>query len=81
MDLSDDLVKLFESGDGHMFVPPKKQAPVTADDRLAASFQQITDFVKNNDRLPEIESNDISEASLAARLNSIRTDKTKVEGL
>lgn len=81
MDLSDDLVKLFESGDGHMFVPPKKQAPVTADDRLAASFQQITDFVKNNDRLPEIESNDISEASLAARLNSIRTDKTKVEAL
>jgi hypothetical protein len=81
MDLSDDLVKLFESGDGHMFVPPKKQAPVTADDRLAASFQQITDFVKNNDRLPEIESTDISEASLAARLNSIRTDKTKVEAL
>ncbi len=81
MDLSDDLVKLFESGDGHMFVPPKKQAPVTADDRLAASFQQITDFVKNNDRLPEIESNDISEASLAARLNSIRTDKTKAEAL
>jgi len=81
MDISDDLVKLFESGDGHMFVPPKKQAPVTADDRLAASFQQITDFVKNNDRLPEIESNDISEASLAARLNSIRTDKNKTEAL
>lgn len=81
MDLSDDLVKLFESDDGHMFVPPKKQAPVTADDRLAASFQQITDFVKNKDRLPEIESNDISEASLAARLNSIRTDKTKAEAL
>ena len=81
MDLSDDLVKLFESGDGHMFVPTKKQAPVTADDRLAASFQQITDFVRKNDRLPEIESNDISEASLAARLNSIRTDKTKAEAL
>lgn len=81
MDLSDDLVRLFESSDGHMFVPTKKQAPVTADDRLAASFQQITDFVKKNDRLPEIESNDISEASLAARLNSIRADKTKAEAL
>ncbi|MDQ5885661.1 MAG: nuclease family protein [Patescibacteria group bacterium] len=81
MDLPDDLVKLFESDDGHMFVPPKKQAPVTADDRLAASFQQITDFVKKNDRLPEIESNDIGEASLAARLNSIRTDKDKAEAL
>lgn len=81
MDIPDDLVKLFESGDGHMFVPPKKQAPVTADDRLATSFQQITNFVKKNDRLPELESRDISEASLSARLNSIRTDKAKVEAL
>lgn len=80
-DVPDNLVKLFESGDGHMFVPPKKHAPVTTDDRLATSFQQITNFVKKNDRLPELESNDINEASLAARLNSIRTDKTKVEAL
>lgn len=81
MDISDDLIKLFESDDGHMFVPPKKQAPVTTDDRLAASFQQIVDFVDKNNRLPELESNDISEASLAARLNSIRVDKTKSEAL
>ncbi len=81
MDLPDELVELFKSDDGKMFVPPKKQAPVTADDRLASSFQQITDFVKENDRLPEIEAKDISEASLAARLNSIRIDKGKVESL
>lgn len=81
MDISDNLVKLFESDDGHMFVPPKKQAPISADDRLAVSFRQIVDFVEKNDRLPELESNDISEASLAARLNSIRNDKAKVEAL
>jgi hypothetical protein len=81
MDISDDLIKLFQSDDGHMFVPPKKQAPVSADDRLAVSFRQIVEFVEKNDRLPELESNDISEASLAARLSSIRNDKAKVEAL
>lgn len=81
MDISDDLISLFESDDGGMFVPIKKPAPVTADDRLATSFQQITDFVKKEDRLPELDSNDIGEASLAARLNSIRVDKAKVDAL
>lgn len=81
MDVSEELEKLFESEDGQLFVPPKKQFRATADDRLAASFQQIVDFVDKNNRLPELESNDISEASLAARLNSIRMDKTKSETL
>ncbi len=79
--VSDDLIQLFESDDGGLFVPPKKQARLTADDRLVASFQQIVDFVEKNDRLPEIESSDISEAGLAARLNAIRADKAKSESL
>lgn len=81
MDFSDDLVKLFESEDANLFDAPKKQAPTTSDDRLVASFQQITNFVSTHDRLPELEANDISEASLAARLNSIRADKAKAESL
>lgn len=79
--MPDDLVQLFESEDGQLFVPPKKQAAITADDRLTASFQQIVDFVEKNGRLPEIEAVDISEAGLAARLNSIRADKAKSEAL
>ena len=81
MDFSDDLIKLFESDDGKMFVPPKKKAVVSSYDRLVASFQQIVDFVEKNNRPPEIESNDISEATLAARLNSIRNSKEKLEAL
>ena len=81
MEMSDDLVELFESDDGQLFVPPKKQVAATADDRLTASFQQIVDFVEKNDRLPEIEAVDISEAGLAARLNSIRADAAKSEAL
>lgn len=79
--VSDDLIQLFESDDGGLFVPPKKQARLTADDRLVASFQQIVNFVEKHDRLPEIESSDISEAGLAARLNAIRADKAKSESL
>lgn len=81
MDFSDDLINLFESEDGGMFEPPKKAARLTADDRLVASFQSIVDFVEANDRLPELESSDIGEASLAARLNSIRIDKAKADAL
>lgn len=81
MDFSDDLIKLFESEDGKMFVPPKKKAIVSSDDRLVASFQQIIDFVEKNNRPPELESNDMSEATLAARLNSIRNSKEKSDAL
>jgi hypothetical protein len=81
MDLSDELIKLFESDDGKMFVPPKKKAVVSSDDRLVASFQQIVEFVENNNRPPELESKDMSEATLAARLNSIRNSKEKSEAL
>lgn len=81
MDFSDELVKLFESDDGKMFVPPKKKAVVSSDDRLVASFQQIIEFVEKNNRPPELESNDMSEATLAARLNSIRNSKEKSDAL
>lgn len=81
MDFSDDLVKLFESDEDNLFTPPKKAKQVTPDDRLTSSFNQITDFVQKNDRLPDINSEDMQEASLAARLNSIRSNKEKIEAL
>lgn len=81
MDFSDDLVKLFESDQDNLFTPPKKAKQVTPDDRLTSSFNQITDFVQENDRLPDINSEDMQEASLAARLNSIRSNKDKIEAL
>ncbi len=81
MDFSDDLVKLFESDEDNLFTPHKKAKQVTPDDRLTLSFNQITDFVQENDRLPDINSEDMQEASLAARLNSIRSNKDKIEAL
>lgn len=81
MDFSDDLVKLFEADEDNLFTPPKKAKQVTSDDRLTTSFNQISDFVQENDRLPDINSDDMQEASLAARLNSIRSNKDKIEAL
>lgn len=81
MDFSDELINLFDSDDEGLFNAREKAKPITADDRLAASFKQITEFVEANDRLPDINAADISEASLAARLNSIKTNKDKVEAL
>lgn len=80
-DLIDDLIKLFESDDGKLFVPKEKSKAPTPDDRLAESFQKIIDFVEENDRQPDIESNDINEAMLAKRLESIKNNPKKVEAL
>jgi hypothetical protein len=81
MDFPDDLVKLFESDEDNLFTPPKKAKQITPDDRLTSSFNQISDFVQENDRLPDINSEDMQEASLAARLSSIRGNKDKIEAL
>lgn len=79
--ISNALKDLFESEDGHLFEPPKKASHPTADDRLTESFNQITDFVEKNERLPEINSTDIAEASLASRLESIKFNEEKANFL
>lgn len=81
MDFSDQLIELFESDSEGLFSPPPKARAITADDRLTASFRQVTEFVEANNRLPDINATDISEASLAARLQSIKSNKDKVEAL
>jgi len=80
-DFTDDLIKLFESDDGKLFEPKEKPAAPTPDDRLAESFQKIIEFVEENDRQPDIESNDINEAMLAKRLESIKNNPKKIEAL
>lgn len=81
MDFSDDLLKLFESDSEGLFNPPKRSTAPTADDRLAESFKEIVSFVEQNDRMPEIEADDISEAKLAKRLESIRGNADKIAAL
>jgi hypothetical protein len=80
-DLTEELIELFESEDGKLFIPKEKPKAPSADDRLAESFQKIIDFVLENDREPEIESSDINEAMLAKRLESIKNNPEKAEAL
>ena len=61
---------------------PKKSNARTADERLMASFQEINDFVKNNNnKEPEPNPSNISEYQLYSRLKSLREDLEKVEQL
>jgi hypothetical protein len=81
MDYFDQLSKLFEGPDGDFFKPKEKHKVVTADDRLLGSFEEIAEFVRKNNRLPNKDSDDLKEAGLGARLASIRIDKDKIEKL
>lgn len=77
----EELLKLIEDDDLNLLsVKPKKSSMATTDERLASSFQEINDFVKENGREPG-SGNGIREHQLATRLKSIREDKNKMESL
>ncbi len=61
--------------------PPEKRAAVTADQRLAASFQEITEFVRQHGRLPERDPADMTEARLAMRLRAIAENEEQASAL
>lgn len=77
-EIGKELIDLFESEDGYLFEPPKKAVKMGADERLAESFNEIQEFVDKFDKVPEINSDDINEAKLAHRLNSIKSNKSKI---
>lgn len=77
----EELLKLIEDDDLNLLsVKPKKSSVATTDERLASSFQEINDFVKENGREPE-SGKGIREHQLATRLKSIRENKDKTESL
>lgn len=56
---------------------PVKAAPVTADDRVVAAFEEITDFVRRTGRPPAANPTDIGEWKLAKRLQALAEDDDK----
>lgn len=81
MDYYDKLAGLFEGPDSDLFKPAPKKHAITKDERLVSSFEQINEFVRKNNRTPNEQANDISEAMLGHMLNVIKVDKKKVEAL
>ncbi len=79
MDYFDELSALFESEDAELFKPKPKKHVATPDDRLINSFNEIAQFVRDNGRTPSAEADDMREAVLGTQLNSIRSDKHRVE--
>lgn len=81
MDYYDKLAGLFEGPDSDLFKPAPKKHAITKDECLVSSFEQINEFVRKNNRTPNEQTNDISEAMLGHMLNVIKVDKKKVEAL
>jgi T5orf172 domain len=77
----DDLLKIIEDDDLGLLSVKSKLSSNSADERLVAKFQEICDFVKEHNRLPEANRSDMREMQLHSRLNGLREDEKKCEAL
>jgi hypothetical protein len=76
------LKTIFESDALGLYdVKPKKSAARTSDERLAASFDEINDFIKNNEREPKPDLTNISEYKLYSTLKGLRENEEKMMAL
>ncbi|MEK7100684.1 MAG: GIY-YIG nuclease family protein, partial [Patescibacteria group bacterium] len=80
-DFTNELLRLFESEDGAMFVAKDKPKRATADDRLVEAFQEIVEFGTAHARNPVNNTDDFSESLLAKRLEAIKNTPKKVLAL
>ncbi|TXE15580.1 GIY-YIG nuclease family protein [Psychroserpens burtonensis] len=76
------LKEIFENDPlGLLIVKPKKSAARTSDERLAASFDEINNFIENNDREPKPDPTNISEYKLYSTLKGLRDNDKKMLAL
>ena len=76
------LREIFENDPlGLLNVKPKKSAARTSDERLAASFDEINDFIEKNDREPKPDPTNISEYKLYSTLKGLRDNDEKMLAL
>ena len=76
------LKEIFENDPfGLLNVQPKKSAARTSDERLAASFDEINDFIENNEREPKPDPTNISEYKLYSTLKGLRENEEKMMAL
>ncbi len=76
----EELLKLIEDDEfGVLSIKPKVAANISAEDRLIAAFEEINDFLRQTNRQPTANIEDMIEFGLYSRLNNIKEDKSKVE--
>jgi hypothetical protein len=75
----EDLQKIIDDDDMNLLVAKTGNSSiVTPNERLKASFDEINQFIEENNREPK-EGQGVSEHRLATRLSSIREDKNKIQ--
>ncbi len=80
MDKNNLLDEIFNNDPyGLLDIKPKASLRRTPDELLLASFQEINDFVAQNDKVPEANHANVSEYMLHSRLTSLLDDPDKCE--
>lgn len=68
---TETLKAMIAEDDLGLLTLPAKRQPMTKDERLVASFGEITEFVGRHGRAPDKEADDVTEMMLAHRLASM----------
>ena len=78
---ADTLRRMIAEDDLGLLTLPVKTQPLSADERLIASFGEITQFVREHDREPADGAMDVAEIKLFHRLAAVRADEANREAL
>lgn len=79
---NDILNKIFDNDPfGLLKVKPKSSSTVTSEDRLVHSFDEINNFIKENNREPKPDPTNISEYKLYSTLKGLRENEEKMNAL
>lgn len=76
----EELQQIIKEDDLGILSTKTKDQNLSADERLVQSFEEILEYVKKNDRLPQM-NDDYAERRLAVRLEGIRNDPIKKSAL
>lgn len=78
---AETLRQMIAEDDLGLLTLPVRAEPLSADERLIASFAEITRFVRDHEREPADGSADVGELKLFHRLGALRADAAKREAL
>jgi hypothetical protein len=81
VDKNDTLAEIFANDPLNILDFKARSKPITADQRLVSSFQEINEFYKAKGRTPNANQSDISEFQLYQRLDALRENPSKSESL
>lgn len=79
--MSDGLKKIFDNDENELLKVTPHSKAMTPDNRLAEAFLEINDFFVEHGRVPMVNTDDINERKLGARLRALILDDAKSDAL